>query len=117
MGVGQLLKHLRQVVQRIPLPLCRISSLLLPMAAPDKMAGMNWPLDTHTPLATHCRVMNTTKNNMTEDGRSAPSPKWKRSLIIPSCSLRNKVASCTTGIYRAFVFHDQKREFFSRRPP
>lgn len=63
------------------------------MAAPDRMAGMNSPEETQTPLVTHWRGRNTTEKRITEDARSSLSPKWKRSLIIPSCSFKNRVAS------------------------
>lgn len=55
---------------------------------------MNSPEETQTPLVTHCRVRNTPQNRITEDARSSLSPKWNRSLIIPSCSFRNSVANC-----------------------
>lgn len=69
------------------------------MAAPDKMAGMNSPDDTQTPLVTHWRARNTAEKMSTEDARSSLSPKWKSSLIIPSCSFRNRVASCK-GVFQ-----------------
>ena len=60
--------------------------------------------------------MNTTKNKMTEDGRSAPSPKWKSSLIMPSCSFRNKVASYNTDViiaraYNVYIYMYVRRTF------